>query len=321
MNQAFLSDALTRQGVRNLQQGELDTAVSLFTQAIHHNTHSVSAYVNRSTAYCSQGNYLLALNDLSRALELVPDHFVCYLNRSIIYNKMGQSDRAVTDFEQAMHLNPQNFMTHFSQSLLMLPQEQNQEQENAEAISPSPHSALTPLKIVRGKLHRNLSKLGMSAYDFCAEMDLQVSAEAFDQVQKGILELTLSLYQQAIDRDPNNVLHYWDRSCLWIDAQNFERAIVDLDQAIFLAPKNAVLWLNRGIAHYKQLDYHNALTDFTIALNLNPRMSEAYANRAIVYMTLNDLGDAKIDIDRALQIAPDQVLVLQLQAILSLLTD
>jgi tetratricopeptide (TPR) repeat protein len=318
VDQTFLSDALTKQGVQNLQQGDLNAAVSLFTQAIHHNNHSVSAYVNRSTAYYSQGNYPLALNDLSRALELVPDHFVFYLNRSIIYNKMGESDRAVADFEQAMHLNPQNFMTHFSQFLLLLPQEQETVEAPPSTLS---LSTPTPMKIVRGKLHRNLSKLCMGVYEFCAEMDLQPNAETSDQVQSDILELMLRLYQQAIDRDPNNVLHYWDRSCLWMDAQQFEEAIIDLDQAISLAPKNAVLWLNRGIAHYKQLDYHNALTDFTIASNLNPKMTEAYANRVIVYIGLNRLSEAKRDLDQALKIAPDQALLLQLRSSLPLLID
>jgi tetratricopeptide (TPR) repeat protein len=318
MDQAFLSDALTKQGVLSLQQGELESAVSLFSQAIHHNAQSVSAYVNRSTAYYSLGNYLSALNDLSRALELVPDHFVFYLNRSIIYNKMGDYDRAVADFEQAMHLNPQNFMPHFSKFLLLLPLEPDA--EDRPALPPAP-TLPTPMKVVRGKLHRNLSKLCMGVYEFCAEMELQPNAETSDQVQSHILKLMLNLYQQAINREPHNVLHYWDRSCLWMDAQQFEQAIADLDQAIALAPHNAVLWLNHGIAHYKQLDYPNALADFSHALSLNPKMSEAYANRAIVYIALNRLGDAKADIDHALQIAPDQALLLQLRASLPLLTD
>jgi tetratricopeptide (TPR) repeat protein len=315
MDQTFLSDALTKQGVVNLQQGDLEAAISLFTQAIHHNPHSVSAYVNRSTAYYSQGNYALALNDLSRSLELVPDHFVFYLNRSIIYNKMGNGDRALADFEAAMRLNPQNFMTHFNQSLLLLPQEPETD------YSPPPPTTPTPMKVVRGKLHRNLSKMCVAVYEFCAEMELQPNADTSDQVQSDILELMLRLYQQAIDRDPNNVLLYWDRSCLLIDAQKLEFAIADLLQAIKLAPQNAVLWLNCGIAYYKKLNFPQALSYFSQALTLNPRMIEAYANRAIVYIALNRLSDARVDLDQAMQIAPAQAFLLQLRTSLPLLVD
>jgi tetratricopeptide (TPR) repeat protein len=196
MDQVFLSDALTHQGVLNLQQGDLNAAIFLFTQAIHHNALAVSAYVNRSTAYYHQGHYGLALNDLSRALELMPDHFVLYLNRSIIYNKMGESDRAAADFDQAMQLNPQNFMTHFSQSLLLLPPKP----ANPDASSFFSASSPTPnlMKVVRNKLQRSLSKMCISVYEFCSDMDLQPNAETSDQVRNDILELLLCLYQQAI---------------------------------------------------------------------------------------------------------------------------
>jgi tetratricopeptide (TPR) repeat protein len=271
-------------------------------------------HFSQATAYYSQGNYALALNDLSRSLELVPDHFVFYLNRSIIYNKMGNGDRAVADFEAAMRLNPQNFMTHFNQSLLLLPQE-------PEVDPTLPPTTPTPMKVVRGKLHRNLNKLCMAVYEFCAEMELQPNADTSDQVQNDILDLMLRLYQQAIDRDPDNVLLYWDRSCLLIDAQKLEFAIADLLQAIKLAPQNAVLWLNCGIAYYKKLNFSQALSYFSQALALNPRMIEAYANRAIVYIALNRLSDARVDLDQAMQIAPDQAFLLQLRASLPLLVD
>jgi tetratricopeptide (TPR) repeat protein len=311
MDQAFLSDALTKQGVLNLQQGDLNAAIFLFSQAIHHNALAVSAYVNRSTAYYQQDHYELALNDLSRALELMPDHFALYLNRSIIYNKMGESDRAAADFDQAMCINPQNFMTHISQSLLLLPLEQT----NAGSFfaSATPHL----MKVVRNKLHRSLSKMCISVYEFCAEMDLQPNAATSDQVRNDILELLLCLYKPAIKQNPGNVLLYWDRSCLLMDAGKVEEAIDDLDQALALAPSNAVLWLNRGIAHYTISEYIHALKNFSQALTLNPKMTEAYMNRAIVYLALDRLGEARSDVDRALQITPDQELLLQLQANLS----
>jgi tetratricopeptide (TPR) repeat protein len=316
MDQAFLSDALTQQGITNLQKGDWSAAIFLFTQAIHHNSHAVSAYANRSTAYYSQGNYALALNDLSRALELVPDHYVFYLNRSIIYNKMGNGDRATADFEQAMHLNPQNFMIQFSQSMMLLSPGQ------IHADSPLSFSSVTPtpMKVARGKFQRNLSELCMSVYKFCDQMELQPSAETSDQVRNDILDLLLRLYQHAIQQNQNSlfirdsVLLYWDRSCLLMDAQRLEQAIADLDQAIALSPCNAVLWLNRGIAYYTDLDYDKALINFSHVLALNPKMLQAYINRAIVYIAMNRLQEAKTDIDYALQINPEQETLLQLKA-------
>jgi tetratricopeptide (TPR) repeat protein len=199
MDQSFLSDVLTKQGVSNLQQGDLSAAIFLFTQAIHHNSHAVSAYANRSTAYYGQGNYVLALNDLSCALELVPDHFVFYLNRSIIYNKMGDRSRAAVDFEQAMHLNPQNFMTQFSQSMVLL----SPGQADAEILSPLSSSSAMPVpaKVARGKLQRNLSELCLSVYKFCDQMELQPNAQTSDRVRNDILELLLRLYEHAIQQN------------------------------------------------------------------------------------------------------------------------
>jgi Tfp pilus assembly protein PilF len=106
MDQAFLSDALIQQGITTLQKEDWSAAIVLFAQAIDHNAQAVNAYVYRSSAYYSQGDYVLAINDLSCALELVPEYFVLYLNRSIIYNKIGDFSRAAADVEQAMLLNP-----------------------------------------------------------------------------------------------------------------------------------------------------------------------------------------------------------------------
>jgi tetratricopeptide (TPR) repeat protein len=318
MDQAFLSDTLTKQGVSNLQQGDLSSAIFLFTQAIHHNSLAVSAYVNRSTAYYNKGDYVPALNDLSCAMELLPDHFAFYLNRSIIYNKIGESDRAAADFEQAMRLNPQNFLTHFSESLVLLPPEQSDPATHS-LLSP-PVATLSPMRVVRSKLHRNLSKLCINVYKFCAEMELQPNAASSDQVRSDVLELLLRLYHQAIQQKPDSVLLYWDRSCLLMDAQQVTAAIADLDQAIRLAPTNAVLWLNRGIAYHTQADHEQALVNFSQVLVLNPKMTQAYTNRAIAYMALNRLEEAKTDIDYALQISPEQELLLQLKASLTPLT-
>lgn len=323
------SEILIQRGIADLQQGQFDAAISLFTAALQYSPHSVCAFSNRATAYYAQGRYQNALNDLSRAMELAPDLFALYVNRGITYNKIGEIERAAADFEQAIRLNSQHFGTYFDQTIVLSPtpnpiaeQQTSEQPMNSQSSSqnlPKNSSQVTYdlVGTARKEFHQSIFKLSKAVSEFCADINSQFNDTAIRKTQSDMLKFALLIYNQAIAREPNNPLLYWDRSCLFSDIQQFDRAIADLDLAIKLTPTNPILWANRGILYYKLLDLAQAFLDLTKSLALDPASADVYANRAIVLIGLERFAEARFDLDKAIQLAPENSILLRLRASLS----
>jgi tetratricopeptide (TPR) repeat protein len=323
------SDLLIQRGIKDLQQGRIDTAIGLFTAALHHSPHSICAFSNRASAYYAQGCYQNALNDLSRALELAPDLSALYINRGITHNKLGDIERATADFEQAIRLNPQHLGAYFNQTIVLSPQppyqnlEQPMNSENPASNSthhstqPSAQATYNLAGIARKEFHQTIFKLSRAVSEFCSEIDVQLNEIMVRKTQTDMLKFALLVYNQAIAKEPHNPLLYWDRSCLLSDIQQFDQAIVDLDQAIRLNPNHPIFWANRGILHYKLMDLAQAFVDLTKSLALDPASADVYANRAVVLIGLERYEEARCDLDRAIQLAPENSVLLSLRASLS----
>jgi tetratricopeptide (TPR) repeat protein len=56
------------------------------------------AYVNRSSAYATMGNYPQVIADASKAIELEPKNSLAYFNRGVAYGHLGYHELAMTDF-------------------------------------------------------------------------------------------------------------------------------------------------------------------------------------------------------------------------------
>ena len=92
----------------------------------------------------------------------------------------------------------------------------------------------------------------------------------------------------------------------------YNRAIMEINEAIKLNPDFAEAYLARGMVYYNQGDYARAIEDLTHAIQLDSDNSEAYINRGEVYSTQEDYVRAAEDFRRAMQLDPNNRQVLQL---------
>ena len=67
----------------------------------------------------------------------------------------------------------------------------------------------------------------------------------------------------------------------------------------------AETFLNSGNAFYNKADYDRALVDYNQAILLNPNLTEAYNNRGFVYFLMGDMKAAIADFEAALKLEPD----------------
>ena len=76
-------------GVRAARQGQVDSAIRHYTQALEggdlSRRNQARALNNRAIAYCQKGLYARALNDLDLAIQLSPDDLEITRNRQMTY--------------------------------------------------------------------------------------------------------------------------------------------------------------------------------------------------------------------------------------------
>jgi tetratricopeptide (TPR) repeat protein len=84
---------------------------------------------------------------------------------------------------------------------------------------------------------------------------------------------------------------------------DYDRAVIDYDQAIQLNPNDPIAFSNRGNAYKRKGDIDHAIADFSEAIRLNPKFAEAFANRGLLKLKRGD-ADANQDLATAKSIRP-----------------
>lgn len=112
---ACLADSsdLFRQANEAYQNQQLESAISLYSQAIDQDPSLTSAYVKRGHVYSAMGNQKQAINDYTEAIKNVPDDYYLYSLRAEANLKNGDCGPAKADYTQAIVLNDQH-LTSFN---------------------------------------------------------------------------------------------------------------------------------------------------------------------------------------------------------------
>jgi tetratricopeptide (TPR) repeat protein len=91
---------------RNL--GEYDLAIDSFSKAIELDNSYERAYFNRGIAYFRQRELQLALADYTRAIEINPRHSSFYDTRADVLRFLQQFQQAHNDIQRSLKINPSN---------------------------------------------------------------------------------------------------------------------------------------------------------------------------------------------------------------------
>ncbi len=121
---------------------------------------------------------------------------------------------------------------------------------------------------------------------------------------QGDLSGALSVYTQAIARNPRDVQAYLARGTVRGRRGDYAGAIADDTKAIALDPKNVSAFVNRGNAKTASGNLERARADYTWAIALDPRRVRAFLNRGNVENLRKNYRAAAGDYTKAIELDP-----------------
>lgn len=93
----------------------------VYERMLKENPTDYEVWFRRANEYYQHNEYMRALNDVDRALELIPDkekdlRVQAYLLRANIYEQTGRLDPAIADLNSALSLDPANYVATYQRA-------------------------------------------------------------------------------------------------------------------------------------------------------------------------------------------------------------
>lgn len=275
------------------------------SEAIHEN--SSEEFLENGKAKISSGNYLGAIEDFTKAIELEPTSISGYLERSKAKRELKDTDGADKDFEKGNRLfqnldeglkaNDEGDEYYYSSDY------KNAIKTYNKAIRLVPE--LTSLYYYRGCSKQYLEDYKGAVEDFntCIQLNASNKAEAY--YQRSIIKSfklndksgALEDLNIAIKLSPNEAKFYYSRAKLQDDYDGLQ----DLNRAVDLEPKEANNYLSRSLKKRRMEDYEGSISDITKYIELKTEddtyatISQAYSLRGGMKLLSNDLEGALLD--------------------------
>jgi tetratricopeptide (TPR) repeat protein len=196
------------EGVKRLNEGKLDAAIDLFTEAIDGNESPSLAYTYRAEAYERKKDSTQALGDLNKAIEHDGKSLCAYLGRANHYLSNDRADKAIEDCTKAITIAPQYAVAYMIRGVAYDVQGELKKSMDDFNVAATLDRGCAWIYFMRG---RTLGKRG--------------------RVRKAIED-----YSKAIELDPRMAEAYNNRGLLHSGQGDFEKAAADFRVAIGIAP-------------------------------------------------------------------------------------
>lgn len=122
--------------------------------------------------------------------------------------------------------------------------------------------------------------------------------------ERGLTELALADYSEAIRLEPTKAATYNSRGKLYFNQARWDLAEPDYDKAIELDPTKGEYWINRAAVKASTGRFQEALVDVNKGLEVDSMVANGYRTRFLIYQSLNMFGESIPDIDKLLTFTP-----------------
>ena len=291
--------------------GQFDMALNDFSKAIDINPKYTDSYYNCGLAYVSLGQFDNALAEYSRAIEMDPTMVKAYSSRGVVYYKLGQSDKATADYSKAIEIDPKYTDAYYNRGLAYetLGQWDSAIADYTRVIEIDPGYIVAYCS--RGNAYFTLRKTDKAFADFTKAIELDPQyrdgyySRGIAYYNLGQADKAIADYSKAIKLDPGNPTSYSNRGVAYASQKHWTEAIEDYSEAINISPGYSDALINRGIAYDNLGQWKEAIADYSKAITISPNYPNVYLNRGTAYSHLDQWNEALADFSKALALDPN----------------
>lgn len=277
-------------GVDLYKRRAYQAAVVEFDKALRLNPQLGTAYYNRGTAYLELAELDEAERDLQTSLPLAKNAARVHLALANLWHRRGDLNRALLECNKALELDPADGAALTSRGNLWHLQH-DLERAAADfdrALFYSPRLGLAyrgraQLRLAQGRSEEALADLQQALAFGGDGLDFALRARVW--LERQDYERALADLNTAMEEGIRDAAAYRDRALAWLMLDKYPQAIADATEAIRLAPNDAIAFNNRGTAHFRTGAYAQALADLTKARELDPNLPHVYKNLAWLQAT------------------------------------
>ncbi|WP_026104002.1 tetratricopeptide repeat protein [Anabaena sp. PCC 7108] len=155
-------------------------------------------YIRLGDDCFTQKDYIGAIGNYTKALELNPQVAKAYLRRGITRNELGNKPGAIEDYTQAIKINPNDALTYSVRGIAYFELGNNKSavKDYTQAIKINPHDALT--YSVRGLAYFKLGNSKSAIADYTQAIKINPNA-ANSYYNRGIAQYCLEYKYEAIE--------------------------------------------------------------------------------------------------------------------------
>jgi tetratricopeptide (TPR) repeat protein len=233
------------------------------------------AYLNSGITELKEGSVVLAIQNLTEAINLTP-HWAGYYYRGVCYKNERLFKEAKADFQRALKLNGELYQAHIALGILKLIEEGPSYAENyfKKALKVNPESE-----------HANyyLGNLYFLRYDNKNATEYYTKALAINpnlsdaHLALGILILAmdeqkneaLEFLNRAVTSDSSNQKALFWRGLYYANHDLYEESLADLNLLVQYSRTNPLFIYLRGSLNLLRRDFDGAFNDLKMTLSLN----------------------------------------------------
>jgi tetratricopeptide (TPR) repeat protein len=273
--------------------------------------------IGRGLIFENQGEFELAIEDFTKAIDKIPEEPDYYSKRANVYQKQGKFGQAEDDYTQAIVLDPKNEKWYFNRSFFFSKKQdlKNAIEDISKAIELNPNDAdyyyFLGTYFLSVKNRDDALKILKKGLEI-SPSDIDIISEIGDMyLEDGKFDLAIQMYDQVITSDktdPQSAAYCYDgRGEIYFEQGKYEMALADYTKAIDLEPESYRYASRADVYQILERPY-DALLDYTFAISLDSMQTYLWWGRGKLFSDeLNNNEMAILDFEQILKMDPNNI--------------
>jgi len=277
LHRSRTSQFYNEQGLTFVAQGQINSAIKAFRQAVYLNSGYAEAYFNLALASATRGDFGAAIENYKHCLRLNPEHVETCYNLANTLMRTNDINAAIGAYENVIRLDP----------------------HHAPAFN---NLGIALKKCARMTEAINKFKQAIELNPDFAEAYNNLGNVFFEE--KGMDDAVIN-FEMAIRIKPNYAEAYSNLGILYLETERPPRAIAAFQRYLHLQPDDAAALNNLGNAYYQQGQVTEAISCYRRSLQLNPEFEQTYYNLANALQETDKTDEAIWHYQKALTHKPN----------------